>query len=296
MELTDLRKLQLLEVSLLQKFQEICKENELTYYLMGGGLIGALRHGGFIPWDDDLDIVMPRKDYDKFLSVCNGGIEGGYGLVNSETDFDPNWNMPFSKIIDLQSEIEKPMAFETIKDNVWIDIFPIDGTPNNSIRRWLHMQHALFLRYWMILTDINHLSGKKKRPFYESWILALFTKIPLFKRINTAKVASLLTKCMRKYKYDVSYYCCNYIGRYRSREIHPRERWGEPAVLLFEGIEVKVPGMYHDLLTQIYGNYMQLPPENQRVAHEVKLLKHRKIDFKAFEERNKIKISKKNEE
>ncbi len=288
MELSDLRKLQLLEVSLLQKFQEICKENELTYYLMGGGLIGALRHGGFIPWDDDLDIVMPRKDYDKLLEVCSNGIKGGYGLVNSETDFDPNWNMPFSKIIDLQSEIEKPMVFETFKDNVWIDIFPVDGTPNNALRRWLHMKHALFLRFWMILTDINHLSGKKKRPFYESLILTLFSKIPLFKHFNTSRVAGLLTKCMRKYDYDSSYYCCNYIGRYRSREIHPKERWGIPASLPFEGIEVKVPRLYHELLTQIYGNYMQLPPVSQRVAHEVKLLKHREIDFGAFEVRSKV--------
>ena len=282
MELSDLRKLQLLEVNLLLKFQEICKENNLTYYLMGGGLIGALRHKGFIPWDDDLDIVMPRDDYDMLLRICNKGIAGGYGLVNSQTDFDANWHMPFSKIIDLQSEIEKPMAFQTVKDNVWIDIFPVDGTPNNKFRRWLHMKHVLFLRYILILTDINNLSGKKKRPFYEDWILTLFTRLPIFKQLNTEKVEKMMEKSMRKYDYSSSVFCCNYIGRYRSREIHPQKRWGQPASLLFEGIEVKVPQMYHELLTQMYGDYMKLPPKNQRVVHEVRLLNHRDIDFEAY--------------
>ena len=77
--MTELRKLQLLELNLLQKFKQICDENNLTYYLVGGGLIGALRHGGFIPWDDDLDIDMPREDYDRFVAICKDGLTDGYG-------------------------------------------------------------------------------------------------------------------------------------------------------------------------------------------------------------------------
>lgn len=288
MIISDLRKLQLLEVNLLQRFQNICNANGLTYYFTGGGLIGALRHGGFIPWDDDMDVVMPREDYDKFVEVCKKGIDGGYGLIHYDTKIDPHWHTVYSKFVDLQSQLERPLAYETFKEYVWIDILPVDGMPNSRFGRWLHMQHVLLLRYWLVLTDIDHLAALKKRPFYETWILSIFKALPLFKVFNSSKVARIVEGCMRKYKIKDSEYCCNLIGKYRSREIQPRERWGNPATLLFEGVEVKVPELYHEFQTHMYGDYMKLPPENERVAHELRLLDHREIDFEAFEERSKI--------
>ena len=289
MEYSDLRKLQLLEVNLLIQFQELCKANNLTYYFTGGGLIGALRHGGFIPWDDDMDIVMPREDYDKFVEICKKNeVVDGYGLIHYETHIDPDWNTVYSKFVDTKSELERPLAFQTYKEYVWIDILPVDGMPNSKIGRWLHMKHVLLLRYWLVLTDIEHRAALKKRPFYETWILKLFTAIPIFKMFDSVKVARIVEKCMRKYKIHDSKYCCNLIGKYRSREIQPRERWGNPKTLLFEGIEVKVPELYHEFQTHMYGDYMKLPPENQRIAHKVTLLDHREINFDEFEEKSKM--------
>ena len=280
MELSDLRKLQLLEVNLLQKFQQICDENQITYFFVGGGLIGALRHGGFIPWDDDIDIVLPRNDYDKFIEICKKGVGGGYGIVS-------DWNFVFSRFVDFDSVIERPSAFEALNENVWIDLFPIDGMPNNKLLRWLHMRHALFLRYLLILTDVSHLAGKKKRPFYETLVLKLCNVMPVFGALNKGKICRMLEKCMRKYKYYESEFCCNLIGRYRSREIQPRSRWGNPVTLFFEGVEVKVPENYHDFQTHIYGDYMKLPPQNERLAHEAKLLKHRSLDLESLERQSK---------
>lgn len=286
MELTDLRKLQLLEINLLLKFQEICEKNNLTYYFVGGGLIGALRHGGFIPWDDDMDIVMPRDDYDKFVEVCKKDLEDGYGLIHYDTKIDPTWNTLYSMFVDVSSVIDRPTEFESFKSYIWIDILPIDGTPNNRIKRWLHMNHILFLRYWLVLTDIEHRATPKKRPFYERWILAIFKTIPVFKMFSTRKAALSLEKCMRKYRTQDSEYWCDYMGKYRSKEIQPKERWGKPAILLFDGIKVKVPELYHDFLTQIYGDYMKLPPINERVSHHVTVLKTREIDFEALEKQS----------
>ena len=93
---------------------------------------------------------------------------------------------------------------------------------------------------------------------------------------------------MRKYKIGTSEYCCNLIGKYRSREIQPKERWGTPATLLFEGIEVKVPELYHEFQTHMYGDYMKLPPKEQQIAHEVTLLEHREIDFVFYENRSTL--------
>lgn len=288
MAFSDLRKLQLLEINLLLRFQKICEANNLTYYFTGGGLIGALRHGGFIPWDDDMDIVMPRDDYDKFVRICKKGMEDGYGLIHYETDIDPHWHTVYSKFVDTQSVLERPLAYQTFKEYVWIDILPVDGMPNNKMKRWLHMKHILLLRYWLVLTDIEHLAALKKRPFYETWILSFFNIIPIFKIFNTSKVTNIVEKCMRKYKIQDSEYCCNLIGKYRSKEIQPKNRWGQPATLLFEGVRVKVPELYHEFQTHMYGNYMTMPPENERIAHEVTLLKCRDIDFETLETNSKL--------
>ena len=283
MKLTDLRKLQILEVNLLSKFQEICENHKLTYYFVGGGLIGALRHGGFIPWDDDLDIVMPRDDYEKFMDICKDGVDGGYGVAHYKKGFDKDWNTPFSRFVDLESEINCPTNFSMTKMNVWIDLFAIDGTPDNPILRWLHFKYILFLRYLLVLSDINKRAGYKKRPFYERAILYFFKIIPLFQCLNTKHIAAIMEKSMKQYKINESKYCCNYMGLYREKEIQPKERWGTPATLNFEGIKVKVPELYHEFQTHIYGNYMQLPPVEKRVSHNVSLVQCRNIDFEAFE-------------
>lgn len=280
MELTELRKLQLLEVNLLQKFQQICKENNIKYFFVGGGLIGVLRHGGFIPWDDDMDVVMPRDDYDRFLEICRKGLDDGYGI-------ESDWHYLLTRFVDCESIVERPSEFETLKENVWIDLFPIDGIPNRKFHRWLHIRLVLALRFLLILTDSEHLAGKKKRPFYETCILKLFKALPLFKSLNPEKLSHVMEKQMRKYRFKDCKFCCNYMGRYRTKEIHPKEQWGIPTIKQFEGIDVYIPEQYHEMQTSIYGDYMQLPPENERVAHEAKLLKHRDVDFELLEARSK---------
>ena len=281
MELTELRRLQLLEVNLLQKFQQICKENNITYYFVGGGLIGVLRHGGFIPWDDDMDIVMPRDDYDRFLGICGKGIDDGYGI-------ESDWNYLLTRFVDKESVVEYPSAFESLRKHVWIDLFPIEGAPNNSFHRWFHVRFLFFLKFLLILTNTSQLAGKKKRPFYENLILSVFNTIPIFKAINSEKISAFMQKHMKKYQFRDSDYCFNVMGRYRLKEIHPREQWGTPLSKSFEGINVYVPELYHEMQTSIYGDYMKLPPENERVAHESKLLKHRDVNFNALEERSRI--------
>lgn len=282
-ELAELRKLQLLELNLLQKFQQICDENKLTYYLVGGGLIGAIRHGGFIPWDDDLDIDMPREDYDRFVAICKMGLTGGYGLIHRDTDVDPRWRLVFSEFVDLQSCVERPYFYEFRKRYVFLDVQPVDGMPDNRLRRWLHMRHILFLRYLLVLTDIDHNTSRQYYPFYKKWMLDIFRIIPFFKIFDSRKISLMLEKSMRKYSVDISKYCACLSGRYYSREIQPKVRWGTPKEMLFEGIMVKVPEQAHEFQTHMYGDYMKLPPAEQRENHGLILLNHRNIDFEAMD-------------
>jgi len=273
--MTELRKLQLLEVNLLVKFQEICEKNNLTYYFVGGGLIGALRHGGFIPWDDDLDIVMPRYDYDKFVEICKNGIENGYGLIHYDTDIEPNWNTAYSQFVDLQSEIETTINYSTRKTFVWIDVFAIDGTPNNCIYRWFYVRYMFCIRYLMVLCDVNCRAGLRERTLLEKIILFIFRKLPILNFLNGKQVVRYFEKKVRKHNFYNSFYCCNFNGKYRMKELQPQKRWGTPMKLKFEDIQVSVPELYHDFQTHLYGNYMMLPPMEKRVAHNVKIIKTR---------------------
>lgn len=280
--MTELRKLQLLELNLLQKFQQICDENNLIYYLVGGGLIGALRHGGFIPWDDDLDIDMPREDYDRFVAICKGGLTGGYGLIHRDTDIDSRWRMSYSEFVDLYSYVERPYFYESRKRYLFIDVQPVDGMPDNRLRRWLHMWHILFLRYLLVLTDIDYHTTRQHYPFYKKWTLDICRILPLFKIFGSRRISLMLEKSMKKYSIDNSIYWACLSGRYH-REIQPKERWGTPKEMSFEGIMVKVPEQAHEFQMHMYGDYMKLPPLGQRKAHGLILLNSRDLDFEMME-------------
>ena len=116
-------KVQPIALNLLKVFIDICEKNNLRYYVIGGSLIGVLRHKGFIPWDDDIDIGMPREDFDKFVNLPS--YPDGYGYMSHKNN--PEWNFAFGQFVDLESEIEIELNEKPRKANVWLDIFPIDG-------------------------------------------------------------------------------------------------------------------------------------------------------------------------
>ena len=123
-----LRKLQLKELESLEYFDSFCKENELRYYLLGGCVIGALRHGGFIPWDDDIDIIMPRRDYDRFCKLAPKRLSDEYFLQTYFTD--KNYPNPFAKIRLRGTEfVESITERSKMKGGIYIDVFPFDNFP-----------------------------------------------------------------------------------------------------------------------------------------------------------------------
>lgn len=274
--MTDNEKVQKLTISLLQKFISICEDNHLQYYFTGGALIGVLRHKGFIPWDDDIDVGMPRKDYDRFLEIVDVNMPDGYGICNRYTD--QNWHFAMSQFIDTESEIEINLAREPRKAHIWIDVFPLDGLPSNQIHRWIRVKQILFYRYLVQIAHIEtQVDSHRSRPWYEKIILGSLKIIPVGKIIKTDKALNKLEKLLRKCDFDTSLYVGNMLGRYREREVVPKKYFGEPQQGVFEDIMVNIPEMSHELQTSLYGDYRKLPPVKDRMAHNVRIIRCREL-------------------
>lgn len=274
--MTDNELVQRLTLSLLNKYINICEDNHLCYYFTGGALIGVLRHGGFIPWDDDIDVGMPRKDYDKFLKILEDDMPEGYSICNRFND--KNWHFAMSQFIDNESVIEINLAEQPRIAHIWIDVFPLDGLPSGKIHRWFIVKRILFYRYLIQIAHIRtQVDSHRSRPAFERIALNILKIIPLGKLINTDKVLDKLDCILRKYDFEDSDYVGNMLGRYREKEVVPKKYFGKPNKGLFEGIEVNIPAMSHELQTSLYGDYMKLPSLDERIAHNVKIISHRNI-------------------
>ena len=269
-------KVQALTLNALNVLMDFCDKNNVQYYFTGGALIGVLRHKGFIPWDDDIDLGFPRQDFDRLHELLKTEMPDGFGICNRFTD--PDWHFAMSQFIDLESEIEIDLAEKKRKAHIWIDVFPLDGLPENKIVRWLRVKNILLHRY---LVQIAHISTQvdshRNRPIVERIILGICKAIPVGKMINTNKILDHLEKVLRKSDFYRSTWCGNMLGRYREREVVKREWFGKPQKGEFEGEQVNIPEKSDPILKALYGDYMQLPPESARVAHNVKIVRCRDI-------------------
>ena len=278
-QMTSMEKTQQLTLFTLDTFTGFCEKHGLRYYFTGGALIGVLRHKGFIPWDDDIDIGMPRRDFDRFHELIKKEMPEGFSLCDRHTD--PDWHFAMSQFVDLESEIEIHLAQKPRKAHIWIDIFPLDGLPSDPLIRWLRVKNILLHRYLVQLANIStQVDTNRSRPAAERIILALCSRIPVGALINTDKTLDRLEKILRRSDFDRSEWCGNMLGRYREREVVRREWFGTPAKGVFEGREVNIPENTAAILHALYGDYMKLPPEKDRVAHNVTILKSRDLQEK----------------
>lgn len=265
---------QRLTLKTLTVFIDFCEKHNLRYYFTGGALIGVVRHKGFIPWDDDIDIGMPRKDFDKFCKIVKKEMPEGYGICDRYTD--KNWHFALVQFVDMYSEIEINLADEPRRAHVWIDVFPLDGLPDSKILRWMRVKNILIHRYLVQLANIEiQVDAHRSRPWYEKIILGFFKFFKIGKLINSDKVINRLEKILRKSDFDHSKWCGNMLGRYRENEVVPRSWFGNPRKGKFEDMVVNIPEKSKRILSALYGDYMQLPPEKDRVAHNVRVIKCR---------------------
>ncbi len=237
-------------------FNEICIKHNLKYYLSGGTLLGAVRHHGFIPWDNDMDMMMPRDDYEKLLSLNYN--DGRYKVIDCFSD--QNYGYSFAKIIDTKTRRVSIDDANQTDFGVYIDIFPIDGYPDSVFFSNLRNLHLRYLRLWRNFM-LNKETSKSKR----------FSGIKNFiRRINPITSNSYSRRINRigqKKKYADSKYVGVQSGTHvQKNERNPKSIFDKTIYLPFDDTSFPCPSGYDEYLSHLYGDYMQLPPENQRYA------------------------------
>ncbi len=255
----SLPELQQIEFDILKTFSDFCKENSFQYYLSGGTLLGAVRHKGFIPWDDDIDVIMPRDDYNAFLKLFSVCQPAHLRLVVNEFD-------TIARVMDDRT-IAKLNAFKARDDiGLWIDIFPMDGMPESKLGQKLHYLRIRLLRDCLYYLTTTSNIKRRSKLLTAAQYLALPIK-PLLRLIGPKRLAIYINKVAAKYKLENSTYCAAITAGYGLSEINVRKDFEVPIWVEFNKTMFQTTAAYHIYLSQLYGDYMQLPPEDKRNKH-----------------------------
>ncbi len=254
-EITDVREIQLMQLDILKYINHLCKEYGLKYYLYMGTLLGAIRHKGFIPWDDDLDICMPRSDYKKLIKIMKKRNNDRYSLKCIELS-KKEYNYCYAKMIDNNTVAKEIGKFQGDDLGVWVDIFPLDGVGDNidKAKKIIHNNKKIVNQVLRLEAGIEmNFKGK---------VLYLLGR----KRLNR-----ILVHKMKKNDFNKSKYVTD-IGMINYNMIFERDHFKGERVELFEGQEFSVPYNSEKLLEKVYGDYMELPPEDERKpSHDCKI-------------------------
>ena len=256
LNLDDIKKIQL---SILIDINNFCKKNRINYSITGGTLIGAIRHKGFIPWDDDIDIAMTRDNYDRFCKEYRGQK---YQLITNKIN---NYGYMFAKVCDPSTAVVEKHAKRVEELGVYVDIFPIDYLDNDYKHSLNKVKSINFLKYLLVAWNWKHFYLNKNKKWFRQiprfffFLLSRFvSKDSLVKRIN---------KKLKKNHLENGDYSACYFGSYGSKEINKSYIFSEYIEVEFEGYHVMCFKHYDSFLTNIYGDYMALPPVEKRITH-----------------------------
>lgn len=263
------REVQQLLSEMLEAFANYCERHHLRYYLVGGTLLGAVRHQGFIPWDDDIDVGMPRPDYERFLDLCESEPIAEQIAVRS--DRDHTLSAPYCELVHTGTRLERQTSeyiyekYQTLQ--LFIDIFPQDGWPSDETAARRLVRRMRLSRYMI--------QNGRAKPGHGTSAFRATAKMPLILYMKVRGVWPLIKK-MHDIATQYDYDACEYVGAVTYGIYGMGERCLRREVLdfthvTFEGRTYNAPGCWDSYLGGIYGDYMTLPPEEKRRDHRMKV-------------------------
>lgn len=247
-------------LSIMVKIDEICRSNKLTYYLFGGTLIGAIRHKGFIPWDDDIDIAMPRKDYKELIEIINTQRKDLHFISIENSNEYIN---PYGKIYDTSTVLFEHDYVE-IKDlGVYVDVFPLDEQGTDIKTAEGLTRKMRLLNAFLFESNLKYYHRISKKWYYEIPKILMY---PMAKALGTRYWVCKMDKMAQQYNgLGSKYLGCNVDPNYHT--IFEKRLFEKTIDVEFEGYFFMAPIGYDAILKQNYGDYMQLPPESKRISH-----------------------------
>lgn len=252
MKVISLDELKSIQLDLLQRTADFCEKNGLRYFLCGGTLIGAIRHKGYIPWDDDIDIAMPRPDYDRFIKTFNQ--PGNYYQVVNP-DISSDYEYCFAKVHDTRT-VFKELHYPGDAFGVYIDVFPADGVKNAAqirkiqlLRKFLNTKRANYYHRTILKKSINTIGKLLLLPF------------------SAHQIAMWMDNECRKYAIGSLPMAGVIANPFGPGEMVDKSVFDSDIYVDFEGRKFRAPIGYDTWLRSVYGDYMQLPPEEHRVTH-----------------------------
>lgn len=261
--LLTLSEMQQVYLELLEEFDALCSTHGLRYDLAGGSLLGAVRHGGFIPWDDDIDVCMPRPDYERLLALK---LQGKLALGEKRdviSDRDRTLARHFGRYIRKDVGRLSEMAEEQDCPYIGMDIFPVDGLPKGKRAfRWQCFQIRQLRRF--LLTSVEK-KGTSRRGAAAARIKDLYR--PLLKAIGPYRIAARLDRVCSRVAYEKAEFVGAVAGMYGSRERWSKEKMLPQIRRDFAHLQAPCYENYDIYLSNLYGDYMRLPPQEQQIPH-----------------------------
>lgn len=247
-----LDKIHILEFEALQQLDNICKNNDCKYFLRGGSALGAVKYSGFVPWDDDIDVALPRKDYKKLINIMPTEFSDKFIFVSYQKV--ENSHCYFPRVL-LRDDIRK--KFKLPKNNerglLLIDILPIDGMPESSIAMKLHIYKAYFYRALASLWTIDIKDTVNMHQGKQQQILNILHSLKIHHLYKQDNIYRHLDQMYSKYQFGKTTNAGMLASSKLKKEIVPTNTWGDGTKMKFNGLDVLVPSNYDDYLQRLFG-------------------------------------------
>ena len=255
----SIKELQQHIIPILTDVDRVCREHNIRCYICDGTMLGAVRHGGFIPWDDDIDVCMPRPDYERFMVHAKEWLPSHLEAICAENDED--YPFPFGKIQDNTTTLIERMHIDYM-GGLYIDVFPIDGMPQSKLLQELQLWRY---EYYKKVLYFLHRDPYKHGRGPSSWIPLLCRKL-----YSRTRLQQKIKRLMCKYDYEQMPMTVNFDDGHRG--VMPKELYGAPTPIRFEGHEVMGVAHPHEYLSCTYGEYMVIPKQEHQRTHNFQYL------------------------